>query len=91
MEVGNLSTTQLGLVSEKYLGCGNTCLSLSKPCVFMPFSAVIKPLESTHQECLLSVNQDRGNGTSLTMIHSSVTRYHLLFRLSPCELGNVNQ
>lgn len=49
MEVGNRSSTQLGLVSEKYLGCRNTCLSLSKPCVFMPFSAVIKPLESTHQ------------------------------------------
>lgn len=70
MEVGNLSTTQLGLLSEKYLGCENTYLSLSKPCVFMPFSAVIKPLASTHQECLLSINRDQGNGASLTMIHS---------------------
>lgn len=62
MEAGNLSTTQLGLVSEKYLGCENTYLSLSKPCVFMPFSAVIKPLESTHQNVSYQLIETREMG-----------------------------
>lgn len=61
MEVGNLLAIQLGLASEKYLGCGKTYFSLSKPYVLTPFSVVMKPLESTNQECLLSINQHHGN------------------------------